>query len=89
MARSRRKCPFIRQERIHKKSFNNRLRTLKLDYCPKGGHYKRLIKNFNTWCYIWTFEDALNSYKNREDLQKMFPTIEEYKDYWERQAVRK
>lgn len=90
MAKSRRKYPIIKQEKFNKKIGNMVLRNMDLDFAPKGSQYKKVTKNFALWKYRWTWEEAEEKWKeNRHDIQSLYPNLEEYKNYWERQAIRK
>ena len=89
MARSRRKYPIVKQEKFNKKLGNRKLRNMKSDLAFKGGQYKKVVKNFALWQYMWTWKDAEERWYTNENTRKMFPTLEEYKQYWLRTTIRK
>lgn len=90
MAKSRRKYPIVKQEKFNKHMGNRKLRNMCIDFPLKGGQYKRITKNFALWKYRWTWEDAVENWKNNTyDVRDRHANFEEYRDYWERTTIRK
>ena len=89
MAKSYKKFPIVKQEKVDKKHWNRRLRRQKLDYSLKGSQYKKIFQNWDTWQYMWTKEDATNDYYRYKHIQAMYPTLEDWINYWERLCHRK
>ena len=89
MAKSYKKFPIVKQEKVDKKIWNKRLRRQKFDYSLCGSQYKKVFQNWDTWQYRWTKEDAIKEYHKYQHIQRMYPTLEEWINYWERLCHRK
>lgn len=92
MSKSYKKYPKVKQERLtrkDKKFLNKRLRHLHLDSCFSGSEYKRLLNNWNTWQYRWTWKDALEQYNTSTYFQSTCPTIADFRNYYEASILRK
>ena len=85
MGKSYKKYPIVRQERVDKKIWNRAIRRANLDYSLHGSQYKKLMVNFDTWAYMWTLEDAIDSYIP----SKRFPTLDSWINYWKKVCYRK
>lgn len=85
MAKSYKKFPIVRQERVDKKNWNRKIRNLDIDYCLRGSQYKKIEPNWDNWSYRWSLEEAIDCYKPN----KQFPTLESWINYWERCCKRK
>ncbi|KSV59146.1 hypothetical protein [Acetivibrio ethanolgignens] len=83
MAKSYKRYPIVRQERVDKKWWNKALRNKKLDYSLKGAQYKKVMVNFETWHFRWTLDDAI------ELAVEMDKPVDEAVEYWKRCCYRK
>lgn len=84
MSKSYRKYPIVVQEKIDKKQENKRVRHTMIDTALNGGQYKRISSEAN-WKYMWTLEDAIESYSNSVNGTG----LEEWIQYWYRCTTRK
>lgn len=80
MARSFRRVPVVKQERVDKRVWNRAIRNKRLDYSMRGSQYKKVMPNWNTWQYRWTLRDAIREYSPSE----RFPTLESWILYWKK-----
>ena len=88
MSKSRRKIPYIRQERKDCHYLNKKVRRSKLADIPSGGYYRKIYKSGYDWSYIWTREQAMQDYNTNIRLQQQY-TLEQWINEWERWALRK
>ena len=88
MSRSYKRYPIVKQEKVHKKSWNRMIRNLDYDYVLRGSQYKKIYPNWETWQYPWFFEDAMESFE-KGAWQNSFVTKEEFINYWKRCCYRK
>ena len=91
MSKSYRKTPFIRQEKEDYRYLNRQIRHDKLAEIPNGSSFKKFTLHWNTWNYIWTWEEANNQYDGccgQWWLKEKY-TLEEWYNYWARCALRK
>ncbi|MBO5388934.1 MAG: hypothetical protein J6A59_12535 [Lachnospiraceae bacterium] len=88
MAKSYKKYPILKQEKVNKKHWNRGIRNLKIDYSLRGSQYKKIFPNYNTWQYRWTLEDAIETWNDSEYYQGTY-TLESWIEYWKRLCYRK
>lgn len=88
MARSHKRYPIVRQERVDKKVWNRRLRRKKLQYAIRGSQYKKVMKNYDTWVYRWSLQDAIYEYKSKPWVRRKY-TLDEWIELWKRSCYRK
>ena len=88
MSRSYKKFPIVKQERENYHYLNRQLRRDKLAEIPNGRAYRKLNSYF-LWQYIWTREEAIEQWYAEEHIRKMYPTLEEWLQYWARCTIRK
>jgi hypothetical protein len=88
MSRSYKHNYFIIQEKEDYHYLNRKLRRDKLAKIPKGSAYKRHDKHWNTWKYIWTWEDAKKTYYEWAHYYEKY-TLEEWYQKWRKWCVRK
>lgn len=94
MSKSYRYYPLVCQEKTtkaDKKFFNKTLRHINDDVAYKNSQYKKLVINWNTWNYRWSWKEALKNYLSGEypRLNSTYPTIKEFRNYYERCIIRK
>ena len=90
MAKSYRKYPIVKQEKVNKKEWNRKVRRFKVDYALKGNNYKKIFINYNNWQYYWSLENAIDQYNKSENFpNKEFPTLESWIEYWKKCCLRK
>lgn len=90
MAKSYKKYPIVKQEKVDKKIWNRKIRRLDIDFSFKGSLYKKLIPNWDTWQYPWFLDEAIDKYNNSSNFpNEEFPTLESYIEFWKRCCVRK
>lgn len=94
MSKSYRHYPLVRQEKTtksDKKFFNKTLRHINNDVAYKNGQYKKLVVNCNTWKYRWSWKEALQDYLSGEHpwMNKDFPTVSDFRNYYEKCVMRK
>ena len=77
------KYPIVRQNRVHKKSWNRRIRHDRTLWSLKGSEYKRVYQNWNHWHYMWTLEDALTGRLSKTHSKEWIT------EYWKRCCYRK
>lgn len=82
MAKSYKRFPVVKQERVNKRVWNRRIRHRNIDYSLKGSQYKKLFVNYDTWHYRWTLDEAINE-------SKYYDSIEDCIEYWKRCCLRK
>ena len=87
MSRSYKKTPFIRQEEEDYHYLNRQIRRDKLAEIPKGSSFKKHRPHWNTWNYVWTWEQAQEDYYSYGQNERY--TFKEWRQYWERCAKRK
>lgn len=90
MAKSYKKFPLVKQEKVDKHIWNRKLRR-KMDLYQRG-QYRKCMVNYDNWQYIWTKEDAVQNYYNNVELYKKahgFETVDDYINYWKRICFRK
>lgn len=87
MSKSYKKHYIVKQEKVDKRVYNKRLRGKNLDFSPRGGQYKKLVKDFGNWKYQWTKEEAAEQFNRGEVM--ILTTLEEWLQYWERCVHRK
>ena len=60
---------------------------------PSGGAYKKVSETWDIHDYStrWTWEEAVKDWEEGKNpyLKKEFPTLEEYRQYWEKCCKRK
>ena len=93
MAKSYKKYPKVKHERLTKSDktiLNKRLRHIDIYIAYKGSQYKKQLPN-RVWQYRWSWEEALQDYLSGEHLwmNEEFPTISEFRNYYERCVIRK
>lgn len=88
MAKSYKKYPIVKQERVNKRLCNRGVRNLNIDYSLKGSQYRKIVRNYWTWQYRWTLEEAVEKYNESEYLQEHY-TLEKWINYWKRICYRK
>ena len=91
MSRSYKKTPFIRQEEEDYHYLNRQIRRDKLAEILKGSSFKKHRPHWNTWNYVWTWEEAEKQYQGCYGqwwLQEKY-TLDEWRQYWEHYAKRK
>lgn len=92
MSKSYKKYPKVKQEGLTKKDkhfLNKRLRHLYQAECFSGSEYKKLLNNWNTWQYRWTWKDALEQYNTSTYFQSTYPKIADFRNYYETSILRK
>ena len=92
MSKSYKKYPKIKQDKLSKSDktiLNKRLRKTDKSICYKGSQYKKRLHNWNIWQYRWTWEDAINDWHNKEYLQDQYPTLKDFRNYYESCVLRK
>ena len=89
MSKSYKRFPIIRQEKVDKHLTNRKLRCMDIDYCLKGGQYKKIATNCWKWEYPWFYEDAIGLYEYSERTREMYPDKEDYINFWKRCCYRK
>jgi hypothetical protein len=89
MSRSYKRTPIIRYEKQDYHCLNRLVRHDKLEDIPNGGSYRKMFVKDSEWDCRWTWQDAIESYYNREYLRERFTTLEDYYNYWQRCVVRK
>lgn len=94
MSRSYKKYPIVKDppNKGMKKYANKKVRHTK--DIPNGKAYKKVFESWeiSDYCWIWTREEAINSYKQAPAnswIRKHFETLEEYLIYWEKCVKRK
>lgn len=80
MARSFRRVPVVKQERVDKRVWNRAIRNKRLDYSMRGSQYKKIMPNWDTWQYRWTLQEAIREYSPSE----RFPTLKSWILYWKK-----
>ena len=91
MSKSYKKYPKVKQERLTKKDkrhLNKRIRHLYLEECFNGADYKKLVPNYNTWQYRWSWREALKDY-NDGLFNSHFSTLSDFRNYYENCVKRK
>lgn len=88
MAKSYKRYPILKQEKVNKKHWNRKVRHLKSDFSLKGMQYRKVFRNYNNWQYMWTLEDAIETWNNSEYYQVNY-TLESWIEYWKRLCYRK
>lgn len=89
MSRSYKKHPIVRQETEDYRYLNRQLRHDKLADFPKGSSYRRHHPHCNSWAYRWSKEQAIESYYAEDWIQRDFPTLEAWINYWKSCTIRK
>lgn len=94
MSKSYRHHPLVCQEKttkMDKKLFNKILRHIDDDIVYKNSQYKKLVVNWNTWKYCWSWKEALQDYLSGEHpwMNKEFSTISDFRNYYEKCVIRK
>ena len=88
MSRSYKKYPIVRLETEDYRYLNRQLRHDKLADFPKGSSYKKINSSF-CWAYRWSKEQAIESYYANDWVQRDFPTLEAWINYWKSCTIRK
>lgn len=89
MSKSYKKYPIVRQEKEDYHYLNRQLRRDKLAEFPKGAAYRKHKPHYNTWCYRWTKEQAIQEYSEYDWIKRRFPTLELWLNYWKSCCIRK
>lgn len=96
MSRSYRKHP-VTTDRASAKDertrANRRVRHTKDFSTRKGNQYKKLYEQYDIrdWSNRWTWEEAIQDWESGRNvyLKKHFPTLKEYRNFWEKCTIRK
>ena len=88
MAKSYKKYPIVKQEKANKKLCNICLRNLNINYSLRGSQYKKVVRNYWTWQYRWTLDNAIERYSQSKYLQEHYK-IDDWINYWKRICYRK
>lgn len=92
MSRSYKRYPKVKLERLTKADkviLNKKLRHKDILIAFRGSQYKKRLPSWETWQYRWSWKNALIDYYERDYLQDRYPTIEEYRNYYESCVLRK
>ena len=87
MSRSYKKHPILTQEKEDNNYFNRQIRRDKYAEFSTPGAFKRHRPHWHSWSYIWTKEDAIKDWYEKERSGSF--TLEEWLNYWARCVYRK
>jgi len=67
-----------------KKFANDKVRNSDFDEIGSRGSYKKAYEQYDIadWVYRWTWEEALEHYRQNPDKYKKYPTEKDFYRYW-------